>query len=33
VQLAADSLVDLHKALEMRERGCPPATAAEILLS
>lgn len=30
--LAADSAVDLHSALELVERGCPPDLAARILL-
>jgi hypothetical protein len=32
VELAVCSHVDLHSALELRERGCPPETAARILL-
>ena len=30
--MAADSAVDLHSALELVERGCPPDLAARILL-
>jgi hypothetical protein len=30
--LAAAAHVDLHKAIELVERGCPPETAARILL-
>jgi hypothetical protein len=31
-QIAADSTIDLHRALKMVERGCKYATAAAILL-
>lgn len=31
-ELLADSDVDLHQAVELVERGCPPATAARILV-
>lgn len=30
--MAADSAVDLHSALDLVERGCPPDLAARILL-
>ncbi len=32
VELAARSYVDLHLAVELLQRGCPPRTAVEILL-
>jgi hypothetical protein len=32
VELAGRSYVDLHLAVELLERGCPPATAVRILL-
>ena len=32
LELAVCSHVDLHTALQLRERGCPPETAARILL-
>jgi hypothetical protein len=32
VELAGISHVDLHFAVELLERGCPPATARQILL-
>ena len=31
-RLAESTNVDLHRAVELVERGCPPETAAEILL-
>lgn len=31
-ELVAESDVDLHEAVELVEAGCPPATAARILL-
>ena len=31
-QIAADSTIDLHRALEIVDRGCKPAVAASILL-
>jgi hypothetical protein len=31
-ELASRSYVDLHLAIELLERGCPPATALRILL-
>jgi hypothetical protein len=32
LELAVSSQVDLHAAAELRSRGCPPETAARILL-
>jgi hypothetical protein len=32
VELAGRSYVDLHLAIQLLERGCPPATALRILL-
>ena len=32
VELASRSYVDLHLAVDLLERGCPPATALRILL-
>jgi hypothetical protein len=32
LELALTTHVDLHTALELRSRGCPPETAARILL-
>ena len=32
LELAFSSYVDLHAAIELRSRGCPPETAARILL-
>jgi hypothetical protein len=32
LELAVTTHVDLHAALELRSRGCPPETAARILL-
>jgi hypothetical protein len=32
VELASRSYVDLHLAVQLLERGCPPATALRILL-
>jgi hypothetical protein len=32
LELAATTEVDLHSAVSLRERGCPPETAARILL-
>jgi hypothetical protein len=32
LELAATVEVDLHTAVELRQRGCPPETAARILL-
>jgi hypothetical protein len=31
-ELIAESKADLHAAVDLLERGCPPATAARILL-
>jgi hypothetical protein len=31
-ELLADSNVDLHEAVELVEKGCPPETAARILI-
>jgi hypothetical protein len=32
ILMAADLEVDLHRAIDLVERGCPPGTAARILL-